>query len=325
MRSILVGDPHVQISNLDESKILMDRVYRIAVEKKAENIVLLGDLFHNHDVIRARVLDFWIDTLEKSPVPVIIVVGNHDMVGSKELEGKVSAPNALSKISNVKVFNSPGLAHGHGFIPYRHSKEEFLSAVKELSSKTSIIFCHQTFDTACFENGFYAPDGVKLEDLPPGIQIISGHIHAQQEIKNESNNSSVWYPGTPRWLTASDANSKKGLWVYDSAGVNEFIDLSDTIPPMVRISLLEGQTLGEVPKTSPDRVFIDLIGSSLWIKEVKKTLPEGAKVTSKITDQGKKQKRSTKKKNIADFIDEDYTPVLVSKEDLKQFLIEVGL
>lgn len=320
MKVIIVGDPHVQVSNLEESNILLDKVFEAAKTEGVEKIVFLGDMFHNHDVVRSQVLSFWIRKLKASPFPVTIVTGNHDMPGSKELEGVVSALDALDEIKGVTVVGSPVMTlNGVGFCPYRHSKDAFLLDVAALAAKgAKTIFCHQTFDTAQFENGFYAPEGVDPKSLPPGVKMISGHIHAEQKIVGPG--FDIWYPGTPRWLTASDANSKKAFWLYDTdSGETKRFDSSEFIVPLIRLEISENDEIPDLTKRNTDRTSIQLTGSALWVKEIKKKLPDGIKITSKFTDQKKRSSKTVTHQNIFDFLS-TYKTTLVTQDQLKSYM-----
>ena len=59
MKILRVGDPHITVSNIEESKKLLDTILLIATDNKVNCIEFLGDLFDNHSVIRSEVLDFW--------------------------------------------------------------------------------------------------------------------------------------------------------------------------------------------------------------------------------------------------------------------------
>ena len=65
MMKLLLGDPHVKKSNLEESQKLMNFVIDVAVSRKVDSIEILGDLFHTHAVKRLEVEDFWIKTLKE--------------------------------------------------------------------------------------------------------------------------------------------------------------------------------------------------------------------------------------------------------------------
>lgn len=327
MKYILVGDPHVQVSNLEESSLLFEKVFEFASKKEVDKIVILGDCFHNHDVIRSQVMNFWIKTLTETATPVVIVTGNHDMPGSKELEGRVSALDAIGLIKGVTVVSRPTIIDGMGFIPYLHSSEEFSKELSSLYQKgCRTFFCHQTFNSARFENGFYAPHGVELDVLPDGVFVVSGHIHQSQMI--DSGKSKVWYPGTPRWLTASDANSEKGVWLFDTVTRDtEFLDSSLFIQPFVKVYFNEGQEAPLFRNDRLERVYVHLTGSALWIKKQKTLLPEGVRVSSSVNEKSSvvdKTKR-TEKADIYSFL-KTYEPTLVTREELETFVkVDLGL
>lgn len=54
-------------------------------------------------------------------------------------------------------------------------------------------------------DAFYGKDVVNPDDLPQRF-IISGHIHKGAAF------GKVWYPGSPRWQTMSDANTSRAIY-----------------------------------------------------------------------------------------------------------------
>jgi hypothetical protein len=46
LRILRVGDPHVKVTNIEESERLVEFVAEKAIELKVDRIEILGDLFH---------------------------------------------------------------------------------------------------------------------------------------------------------------------------------------------------------------------------------------------------------------------------------------
>lgn len=211
MRFLWVGDPHAEVHDLEDCAALMDRVLDLA-EKHGAIVILAGDLYHTHAIIHAEVQYFWwqvFDEAERRKIDIFVLKGNHDAPGT---EGS-KATALIAHISQcTTVLYEPMELHGVLFCPYTSGEQLVKWSKEHPDCKT--LFCHQTFDGSQYENGFYAGDGVKPEDIVQ-TQIISGHIHAPQEF------GKVWYPGAPRWRTLSDANVERAVWLIDTDATGE--------------------------------------------------------------------------------------------------------
>lgn len=215
MRLLLVGDPHVTVDDLDDAQKLIGGIVEVCQEENPDAVVILGDLHHNHALVRVEVMDFWRKAfLQLAPAlrlgnNVFLLVGNHDRPND------LSTPaHALSGYSDalVKVIDKPQtIGQDIWLLPYM-SNEAFVEAVLKLP-KPKMLICHQTFDGSTYDNGFYAPDGIDpaLVGVPV---IVSGHIHTAQ-IVNWSGGY-IDYIGSPRWRIASDANVEKNIVIWDT-------------------------------------------------------------------------------------------------------------
>ena len=219
VRILRVGDPHVTVANLEESRKLIDFVIKTAQENKIQYVEFLGDLFHTHAVIRVEVLDFWNTVFLKmndAKLNTLALVGNHDQPGSKEKEQLMNAMTVFANtMPSLTIVNSPCNIDHDGqytasYMPYMSNLEDFIAASKELydQGSTKLLICHQTFKGAEYSNGFSTEDGVGPE-LIAQEAIVSGHIHLNQKV------GKAFYPGTARWDTMASANLTKGIWIFD--------------------------------------------------------------------------------------------------------------
>jgi DNA repair exonuclease SbcCD nuclease subunit len=217
MKILVVGDPHVRSQDLDECQRLMEFVKQVALEQKPDFLLVTGDLYHTHDIVHCEVMDFWRKTLESWAdlgCQIVLVKGNHD--APHDAAADVNALVAHRGQKNVLVVDqrcSIGInAAQVAVIPFMASKEEFVANCKAVSGMET-VYCHQTFNGGQYDNGMYAKEGLD-PDLIPQKQVISGHIHTGQEF------GKIWYVGSPRWLTVSDANKDRFIWVveHDSTG-----------------------------------------------------------------------------------------------------------
>lgn len=314
---LFVGDPHIQVSNLEEATKLMNFIKNKGQELDAKNLVIAGDLFHTHAIIRMEVLNFWkewINYFSNNFQYVWILVGNHDMAGDKQKEHKMSALDPFKDLyTNVKIVNTPTVSiDGYGFMPYYSNNEDFISDAKSLyDAGIKKLFCHQTFDGSKYDNGFYAPDGIDQNLLPNFEEIISGHIHKEQKI------GKVFYPGTPKWDTMSDANEDKGIWFFD--GSWKKIRTAEVCTPIYKFVVKEGE---EIPNLNNNaKNIIELQGSSRWIKKSSVLIGNRAKIIAKPTDSLTREIRKKVNLNILDYVAE-FKGITCDPDELKSFLKE---
>jgi DNA repair exonuclease SbcCD nuclease subunit len=321
MLSLYVGDPHVKVSNLAESESLLKFVRESAVQYNVDRIVILGDLFHTHSLVRLEVLEFWraqLFALSLTSKEVIVLCGNHDQTGDYG-----SKTNALSifkdlKLPNLTIVDSPMRFGAIAYAPYIHHQEEFLREVNALANEgAKTLVCHQTFSGAKYDNGMFAPDGFDPENVNYTL-IISGHIHSSSRF------GKVIYPGTATWQTASDANKDKGIWLveHDDAGAIVFeqvLDTSKIVQPIYSISWKEGDDQPTIPE---GRITLELIGTSAWINQQKPNFKGKISLKTKITDKSENRVRK-QTASITEFLSSFKSPV--STEDLLNAMKEFVL
>lgn len=281
MRFILVGDPHVSPNNIEDAQKLVDYAADLASDHKA-TLLFLGDLHHNHAVMHLKVHAFWTRffwNLEErdEPIKTIALVGNHDMAG----DGSNTWTNSLmahkgwhEDPDRLIICDTPFVGGGILFIPYVKDNAEFVKICNLY--KTRVVFCHATFDGAAYENGFFAKDGID-QNLIPQKLVISGHIHRSGRY------GKVWYPGSPRWLTLSDANQDKAIWYIE---FDENYNLINTIAYPTenvcrKIYHLEDRESSPISDClDPNHTYhIDIYGSPAWIEQRTPTFKaQGAKI-----------------------------------------------
>ncbi len=216
-----VGDPHVKVTELEECGRLADEVLALARAKKVDKILVTGDCFHSFALLRQEVIRYWKDTFKKWTQPkaiegtlgivcppefeVIITPGNHDMTGDGTTADKLNALMMFEGTPGVTIVSRPMVIDKMLMLPYYPDPREFVKVCNQYKDCLT-VYCHQEFNGSEYENGLFSKNGVNPEDIPQS-QVISGHIHKAQ------NFGKIFYVGSPRWLTASDANQNKALWV----------------------------------------------------------------------------------------------------------------
>jgi hypothetical protein len=210
MALLTVGDMHVVPNELDDCQALMDLICNNVKVNDINQIVFLGDQHNNHDILNVRVIDFWKRNLKRlDNVAVTMLVGNHD-----QLTPTIRNPHSLipySDLEHVKIVDCPqSVAYtGSVAMPYYANPEEFIKDTCKLKENfnSEILFCHQTFTGVENELGFHLDEAIAPSAIPFQY-IISGHIHKPMKF------GKVWYVGSPRWRTLSDADvSERAIWI----------------------------------------------------------------------------------------------------------------
>lgn len=325
MKILYLGDPHVQVSNEEESDNLMSFMVDVSIKHSPDMIVILGDLFHNFAVVRTEILEFWkqwLDTFSESQ-KLIVMVGNHDLANSGNDAYKSHALSTLQlmKKKNLSIVDNAQVHGVFGFVPYMHDQEKFLEVANGLKNYgAKILIIHQDINGSQYESGMYAPNGVDPTKLDYPL-IIGGHIHKRQRF------GKVILPGTARWLTSSDSNEPKGLWLVehaDDTGLilkEEFIDTSSVCKPIYHMTYKEGEVEPVIPNNA--RVTLEMIGTSAWIDKEKHKFKGKAQLRSRYTDTKKTIERKAGK-SFDDFLLNLYVSTM-DKEELLRTAKEMGI
>ncbi|WNM70311.1 calcineurin-like phosphoesterase superfamily domain protein [Myxococcus phage Mx1] len=266
---LYVGDPHATPGSLPELRRLVDFICEVVRKESVDYVCFLGDLFHTHSTVNLGVLSFWNQAFREItrhgyPNWVFALVGNHDRSGR---EGDTDHALMLYQTPRLTVVDRPmHLPWGGIAVPYVADPSELVRIGQE--SKCKLMVCHQTFDGSSYENGFYASDGIDPNLVPQEV-IISGHIHAPQRV------GKVWYPGSPRWQTVSDANTQRAIWVVDhdvdgTVLAKRPYDVSGVCTPIWVLKDAEDAQVSLSGLTGT--IIVDVHGSPSYVKERKAEL-----------------------------------------------------
>lgn len=281
-KCLFVGDPHATPDSLDDCENLLGLTETVAREHRPEQIVLLGDLYHTHAVMRVEVLNFWLDALRRlvdvSGWGVKVLKGNHDGPVNDDY-----GPHALlahESQESVEVVDTPREEMGILYMPYFYDSRAFLKRVHQYPD-TKTLVCHQTFLGAKYENNTPIYDGININDVPQEL-IISGHIHSPQKVDK------LWYVGAPRWRTAADANVKRAIWLvtFDDGKMVDAQEF-DTGQVCSRIIALEDRETDPIRGwvgDAKDRLLVDIYGSTKFIRERKGLYPNARVRTFKTEE-----------------------------------------
>lgn len=324
MRILTIGDPHVTISNLEDSRRLLNFIYKVAETNKVDLIEFTGDLFHNHSVLRQEVIQFWkmkLKHLSTLNIPIIIIAGNHDFTSNKAHEGEFSAISNLEGVKNVVivndmlVFNSP--VGKLGYLAYTSNHDKFVLDAKEMYEQgVNRLLAHQTFAGVQYSNGFYAPDAID-PNLIPQEHLISGHIHTSGKI------GKCFYVGAPKADNMADANIGKYIWLsdYDGNAIQYTpVSTDGVVTTYKKFVVKEGEDL---PEMSPEnKNYLELVGSNKWILTTKKQLKNTQNLQIKaVPTDARVQTEAKNLVNIKDFLISSFKPQHgISLNDVSKYL-----
>ena len=314
MKLLRVGDPHITVRNLDEAELLLEFILLVAHQNGVTTIEFLGDLMHTHAVLRVEVIDFWSRAFKRlsKDFAVIALVGNHDQPGSKEKEQVMNGLNIFQSDA-VRIIHTPAIIGNVGYIPYMSDKQAFLAAAQDLYKQgaTKTLVAHQNFTVPLY-NDLIDPS------LVPQEQIITGHIHEKKQM------GKVFQVGTPKWDTLTDANEDKGIWVYNqnedgSTASKQFFSTAEIVTPITKVILNEGEA--EIELNPKARNYLDLVGQTSWITQMKKKYKGQAHITGRPSDRKSVNINKDKASSMLDFLSSSFKPIDgVTKEDVRQYL-----
>lgn len=316
MKIALIGDPHAKLNSLDELSAINQYIISLRNEGKVDKAIFLGDLFDTHSIMRIEIWNFWQQQIEIlsehfKPDDLAIVSGNHDKPGSYEKE-HLSAVSTLDSTKAHIVYHTGAIIWNDDFaiVPYFSKEEDFLDACESVKNAKYLI-CHQTFDGAKYDNGMFAPGGFDPNKVPHS-KIISGHIHSTMEF------GKVFYPGTARWDSASDANKSKGIYVLNTENDSyEFYSTSTVVTPMYAIEIKENDELPQLVEKA--KYAIHLTGTSKWINKIKNQY-KGHKIKATYTDSLLKRDQYIPD-NFSDYLTKLNT--ITKKEDILKLIEEL--
>lgn len=268
MKTMIVGDLHSMPSNLEDTGIILDLCKQHAKIHNVEAIIFLGDIFHTHAVVRQEPAHFVkrkVLAMTDLKIPIFLMAGNHDGQSPHSVEtNSVRLVFGGMEDEGIFVVDTP---EGHLYknffmVPFIGDNNQFVASCQK--NPDSILVCHQTVAGAYYENKQLAPGGVNQNLLPQKF-VIAGHIHMNQQV------SKVFYPGTPRALTANEYNDSKGLWIFDSENYSWLmVSTDDLVKRFIRYEVEEGKDWGDFNESSwkpKDDVRIWVSGSETFYRQ----------------------------------------------------------
>jgi len=287
VKVLCIGDPHIQVSNIPEVDLFIDRLIKLAIEKSPELIIILGDVLHTHERLHSIALNKAYELINKMRLitKTYVLVGNHDMYNNQQFLNENHWLSGMKDWDNTVIVDKVVYEIINGeklvFIPYV-PPGRFTEALCTLEcdwKDSSCIFAHQEF-AGCKMGAIVSIEGDKWPiDYP---HVVSGHIHSRQIPQKN-----IYYTGSAlqHAFGESEKNIIACLVISCDNYVREEINLK---LPRKKIVYMDVEDIDkyEVP-TTDDKIKVTLNGNYDQFKALKKTnkyknlLEKGVKVIFK--------------------------------------------
>lgn len=255
MRIIVIGDPHFKVSNVNETNRMVEEITKECQNLKPDLIVVLGDVFDRFEVVHvsplARVTKFFKNLIDIAPLRVL--VGNHDMINTKQFMTDQHSLVAFSAWDGLKIIDTTYQEVLDEFkltyVPYviEGRFKEALDLVGQWRD-SHLIFAHQEFK-GCKMGAKISVEGDEWDLNHPFV--ISGHIHDADQPQ-----SNIYYTGTPIQHGFTDRDDK-GIILVD-------LEVDKPIQPkVIKLDCIKKKTI-EIQAKDIDKVVIDTDGRCLY-------------------------------------------------------------
>jgi DNA repair exonuclease SbcCD nuclease subunit len=284
---VCIGDPHIQVSNIPEVEMFVDRLEKLCLEKQPVLICILGDILHTHERLHTTALNKAYDFIDRMRkiAPTYVLVGNHDMINNQNFLNDNHWLNGMKEWDNITIVdkvhsvivNEEKLV----FVPFV-PPGRFMEALQTYDGEwddASCIFAHQEF-SGCKMGAITSVEGDKW--LVTNPHVVSGHIHSRQIIQNN-----IYYPGSAMQhaFGESEKNIIAYLTINDKEYEREEIDLN---LPRKKIIYKDVEDVEKyIPPDTDDKIKVTVSGNYEQFKALKKTkkykdlLDNGVKVIFK--------------------------------------------
>ena len=317
---LFIGDPHFMVGNIPEVELFIERIIKLAEEKKPDLICIGGDLLHTHERLHTLPLNKayeLVDNMRKIS-KTYVLVGNHDYIQNQQFLTDNHWMNGMKEWGNTIIVDKVVYDTINGmlftFVPYVPPGrfQEALSSINEdIWRNSRCIFAHQEF-FGCKMGAIVSVEGDKWPlDYP---EIISGHIHSKQ--KPQKN---IYYSGSA--MQHAFGESTKNIIpyiVFEKEQKDYKLEEIDLELPRKKIVYMDVENVDEyvLPETQ-DKIKITVSGGYDQFKALKKT-----KKYKKLIDNGIKvvfkAKKIEHKKEISEKIMNETTFITILDEIINQ-------
>ena len=220
--AFIIGDPHFKAKNMKEGLEFVEKCVKAAEKKSPTFIVILGDTLDTHEMVLIPPHNLACTLIEQLSkiAHVYLIIGNHDLINSRQFLTNKHIFNPLKKWKKVTVVDKPKyVEYGeYNFVmcPYV-PPGKFVDALNTIIDDGDMwdfadcIFAHQEFFGCKMGNKISTKGDKWDEDYPP---VVSGHIHNSEILE-----PNIFYPGSALQHAFGESPNKR-LW-FLKFGENE--------------------------------------------------------------------------------------------------------
>lgn len=269
---IFIGDPHFQVSNIEEVDIFITKITELVAKRKPDIVVIGGDLLHTHERLHTIAMNKAYEFVDKmrTITKTYVLVGNHDYIQNQQFLTNNHWMNAMKDWTNVvivdkvicKTINNEKLV----FVPYV-PPGRFVDALDTIGDEwrdASCIFAHQEF-YGCKMGAIVSEEGDKWSLDNPCV--VSGHIHSRQILQKN-----IYYSGSAM-QHAFGESEKNIIACLDICKRTYSLDEVDLSLPRKKIVYVDTETIDEfvIPNDTEDKIKVSVSGNYNEFKALKKT------------------------------------------------------
>lgn len=295
MKFIHISDLHLgkqmnDLSLLPDQEIILHEITSIAVEEKADAVLIAGDVYQRSSpqAEAMALFDRFVSGLVEMGMKVFVISGNHDSATrisyfsalvknagvyvTEAFDGKLQSVTLEDEHGEIVLWMLPFLrpAHVKRKLPeekiatYQDAVSAVLRQTEIDHKKRNLLMCHQ-FITGCeiSDSEERAVGGVENVDaaLFDAFDYVAlGHIHKPQKILRET----LRYAGSPLKYSFSEANHKKSVAVVDVREKGDVIVRTVPLHPVRDVRLMEG-TIDEISRMPFSEDYVWITVTDEWV------------------------------------------------------------
>lgn len=208
-RILFTADSHLgyrQYRDKQRQQDFLDAFSQVIDEAIIEDVdafVHAGDLFHskNPGVTTLTETISQIERLETAQIPMLAVVGNHEMKRDSQFLDLISKScDSLVRLDQTEWKTDDVIIRGHDYVPRHRWPPQF-----ETNERTTVYVMHQLFSQITPPH--YDP--IPIEDVSvDGLDLVlAGDLHRRETMK--IGETRVHYPGSTEKTSRSEADVKR--------------------------------------------------------------------------------------------------------------------
>jgi DNA repair exonuclease SbcCD nuclease subunit len=214
------------------------RVFDLAIEKKADFVVVAGDVFDT-DTPTPDVMQAAVAILRDAPVPTYLISGNHDPLAEGSVWFHPVFADALQGAANIhiacenetlQVNNGDGVLYACP-VTARHSREDatrWIPDAPRSQNQARIGLAHGGWK-GYWQSGEYSQSELNAIDNQTadrcGLDYLAlGDYHSFTPEDHHARRARTYYSGTPEVSAHDDARAGHALWVQiEKPGANPIV------------------------------------------------------------------------------------------------------